>query len=120
MYVNREEAVLRFLEAGYSVESRRLSKFPIQSVRPAVVFAREDFGVPCVFRDYRESPVPTDVVETIQRAILVHTQYESISGLFEAYEISRLREPQFVRNKQPLLGEYGSTLQLIHLISPIP
>lgn len=84
MDMDRKEAMVLLVEIWDGVKARRLGKFSVYAVRPAMVLAREDLCVSRILCDNRKRSVPTDVVEAIDGcSILVQAQHERVASLLE-------------------------------------
>ena len=59
-----------------------------------------------------EGTVATDVVEGVDLALLVLDQEKVEAGHLKAQEAARLGQTRAVGHHEPLLGEYGSLLQV--------
>jgi hypothetical protein len=64
--------------------------------------------------------VPTHVVESIDSALAIPREdnVESCDGI--AKPVTCLGESRLVREEQPPLGEYGASLEVVHILRGIP
>lgn len=118
--VDREQAVLGFVEILQEVIVGRLGQLAVQAVRPSVIAAREDVGTTCVLLDDGVCAVAADVVKCVDRFGAVHDDDEVVTSHAVAKEVTWPLKTGSVREENPLTREDSSTFELIHLVRRVP
>ena len=116
----RKESVLFLLETGKILIARCLGELAIESIRPAMIVAFEDLRATLISLDDREGTMSANIVEAVDVAFAITTEYELEASDVEFQPVTWLCESDFVSAEQPFPGEDGTTLKLIHLLRCIP
>lgn len=120
VHMNRKQTIILLLKSIQVLITRSFGQFPIQSIRPSVVFARENSRGAGIFGDDGKGTMSTDVVETIDFSLSVFDEknVEACDG--ETEEIAGGDEAVLVREELPFPGENGSSFELVHFFGLIP
>lgn len=114
--VDWEEAVFGLVEAFKILVARGLRQLAIQTIRPSMVFAREDLRVALLLLDDGVGSVSANIVEGVDLAIAVLRDNKVVVGTVVAQPITRLLKTRLVCEDQPSARENGAPLELVHFL----
>ena len=120
MDMDGEQVVLGLVEAIEVLVTRSLCEIAVQAIGPSVILARKHEAVSLLLCDDGEGTVSADVVERMNAPFSVLDDNELVAGQVIPDPVSRVGDSGFVGREEPLPGEDGTSLQLVHSLRRVP
>jgi len=118
--VNRKQAVLGLVEPIEFLVARRLGQLAVESVRPTMVLASENFGRALISCYDWKCPMSANVVEGIDLPLPISSEHKFEARDLELEPVSRLAESDLMGDELPFPGEDGPSFEFVHLLGCVP